>query len=139
MAFVNIVLVCVMRNSPARSAYYWKKSTCRLITLLIFFELSYLSRFLWDIVIINELEEDSFSYIIGFDITLYIDVLPFIGLLLIHHKNFKRSKKNLNDADVPNKREESSSMNESQDVYDLEEMTMTTSSMKSFDHAQLSK
>ena len=138
MAAVNIVLVCVMRKSPARSGYYWKKETCRLVTLLIFFELSYLSRFLWDMVIINDLEEDSFPYIIGFDVTLYIDVLPFIGLLLIHHNNFKRSK-NLGDADAPIKREKSTSMNESQNiVYDLEEINITASSMKSTEKVLLS-
>ena len=53
-----------------------------------------MSRFLWDEFISDALnsDEDYWPYAIGFDLTLYMDVLPFIGLLLFHYKNFKPSK-----------------------------------------------
>ena len=54
MAFVNIVLVCVMREKKRATisdygglAYNFRKERCTLLTLLFLFELSYLSRFLW--------------------------------------------------------------------------------------------
>ena len=72
--------------------YNFSKEACTLKTLLILFELSYLSRFIWDEYFDDALFfRNYFTYCMGFDASLYIDVLPFIGLLLFHYKNFKQS------------------------------------------------
>ena len=99
MAAVNIVLICVMKERKRRALlgntnlnYNFAKESCTLKTLLILFELSYLSRFLWDEFICEALASTDFAYSIAFDASLYMDVLPFIGLLLFHYRNFKPSK-----------------------------------------------
>ena len=64
------------------------------------FGLSYLSRFLWDIYLagyfydLDEYTDDDFTFEseMAFNTVMYIDVLPFIGLLIVHHKNFKQTK-----------------------------------------------
>lgn len=63
--------------------------------ILIFFEISYLTRFVWDQYISASFEskdycDNEFAYEIGYDMSLYIDVLPFIALLLFHYSNFKQ-------------------------------------------------
>ena len=58
---------------------------------MFFFELSYLSRFSWDMYEINS-ERSEYNYVIVYDASLYFDVLPFIGLLLLHHSNFKQRR-----------------------------------------------
>ena len=72
--------------------YSFKKESCTLTVTLFFFELSYLSRFLWDQFAKNILTYRSFANDMLYDVSLYLDVLPFIGLLLFHYKNFKYNK-----------------------------------------------
>ena len=72
-----------------------KNESCALKVILIFFEISYLTRFVWDQYISASFESkdpcvDEFAYEIGYDMSLYIDVLPFIALLLFHYSNFKQ-------------------------------------------------
>ena len=57
----------------------------------MFFELSYLNRFIWDKFIGPDLESKGSDYAVWiiYDIILYFDVLPFICLLFFHYKNFK--------------------------------------------------
>ena len=94
MAAVNILLICVMRkrkNSTLNrsSSDDFKKESCTLNIMLFFFELSYLFRFFWDQYLHKIWKEKSFAYRTAYDVSLYIDVLPFIALLLFHWKNFK--------------------------------------------------
>ena len=69
----------------------------------------------------NALYEFHFAFDLVADLMLYIDVLPFIGLLLFHFKNFKQSKQVLDDTDVSSEdREYFGSMTESEEVIQLE-------------------
>ena len=54
--------------------------------ILIFFELSYLIRFLWDVTFKTR---NTFVGILCYDIVSYIDGFAFLALLLSHRKNFK--------------------------------------------------
>ena len=121
MAAVNTVLICVMRErkkSAQRGSldatYDFKKEACTLYILLTFFEISYLSRYLWDEFVGEMLLDDNFAYGIGFDASLYIDVLPFIGLLLFHYKNFNQSMSLAESTDRGQRRE--GSMNDFEGV-----------------------
>ena len=77
------------------SDYNFKQEFCTLKITLFFFELSYLSRFIYDQFLYNVFydcenqKEEAFAFVITFDACLYLDVLPFIGLLLFHLKNFR--------------------------------------------------
>ena len=80
-----------------------------------------MSRFLWDECAVKLLTPRTFSYYIIYDVSLYLDVLPFIGLLLFHYRNFKPSK------EVDEEPEESTdtvenlaSINENEDVVYLD-------------------
>ena len=125
MATVNIMLICVMRERKRRALlgnadlnYNFSRESCSLKILLLLFELSYLSRFLWDEFISNAIKDDDFAYETVFDACLYFDVLPFIGLLLFHYKNFRQSKhvfeEEFRDEEL------FGSMNEKEDVIYLE-------------------
>ena len=99
MAAVNITLFCVLRKKKkatrqcnADSLYNFEKESCMLKIILIFFALSYLYRFLWDLYVNAALQDFPFASYICYDLSLYLDVLPFIGLLLFHNKNFKQRR-----------------------------------------------
>ena len=83
--------------------------------ILFLFELSYLSRFLWDQFLCERLE-DEYKNDIVFDICLYIDVLPFIGLLLFHRKNFKQRREEAPERQEFVAEENHSSMGENEGV-----------------------
>ena len=102
MGSVNIFLNCVMRQRKKAlllgnlsSDYNFRQEFCTLKITLFLFELSYLSRFIYDQFLYkvfydcNNQEKEAFAFVITFDACLYLDVLPFIGLLLFHLKNFR--------------------------------------------------
>ena len=96
MASVQILLILILRQKrqaalfrSSESTYELRKESCILNAIMFFFELSYLSRFSWDMYEMNS-ERSEYYYVIGYDASLYFDVLPFIGLLLLHHSNFKQ-------------------------------------------------
>ena len=57
---------------------------------LLFFELSYFVRFLWDIYILAAIS-DPYTIWLVYDLVLYLDVLPYICLLLFHSRNFRQT------------------------------------------------
>ena len=81
-------------------------------------------RFVFDIYVFGALIGYQFAYDLAIDLVLYIDVLPFIGILLFHRKNFKQSKQVVEDTDKTSSEQEEylnfGSMNESEDVIQLE-------------------
>ena len=103
MITANSVLLCVMRERKKlaqqghiSSIYDFKKESCTVKITLFLFGFGYLYRFFWDIYLAGALEEKKFATEICFDLALYIEVLPFISLLLLHFKNFKQSKHHSN-------------------------------------------
>ena len=64
----------------------------KLICTLIFFELSFLLRFMWDIVIVDLIYENSslFAYFMIYDVIVLAEGLSFLALFVFHNKNFTR-------------------------------------------------
>ena len=145
MAAVNVTLVCVLRESKKRelllgstdSTYSFKRESCTLKIILFFFGLNYLTGFLWDLYVGPALQEYFFAYWMGYDSCILIEVLPFIGLLLFHCKNFKQPKAAASAAD-PGRFNETdyiqtfdSSVNEHEEVVYLEPNSTLTGGSKS--------
>ena len=64
--------------------------------------------------------------------TLYFDVLPFIGLLLFHYKNFKQIKHLPEEQDESLNEEQNESLNDLEEVVYLEpNSTLSESKIKS--------
>ena len=95
MAAVNIVLFRMFRkqsNMLDSELNYFYKEQCILTTVLVFFEFSYVFRFLYSEFLDNaNLNEDSnlFAKWVLFDLTILVDGLSFAALLTFHYKNFK--------------------------------------------------
>ena len=103
MASVQILFILVLRRKrqaalfrSSESTNELRKESCKLNAIMFFFELSYLSRFFWDMYEKNS-ERSEYGYVIVYDVSLYLDVLPFIGLLLLHHSNFKQRRPENNE------------------------------------------
>ena len=131
-AAVNILLLCVMRErkklalrSSYDQTYSFRRESCTLKITLFFFEVSYLSRFLWDIWIVEYLTELSFAYGFCYDMSLYIDVLPFIGLLLFHYKNFRQTNYMPTEEHTDELQHCHSSLNQSEEVLFVVEPNFT--------------
>ena len=69
----------------------FKKEQCTLATILVFFELGFLSRFVWDAILAELLfnEEKWFAICMVYDLIAYLEGLSFSALLLFHRNNFK--------------------------------------------------
>ena len=143
MAAVNVTLVCVLRErkkwelllGSTDSTYSFKKESCTLKIILFFFGLNYLTGFLWDRYVGSALQDYFFAYWMGYDSCILIEVLPFIGLLLFHCKNFKQPKAaaasaagQFNETDYIQTFD--SSVNEREEVVYLEPSTSSTGGSK---------
>ena len=60
--------------------------------------------------------KDEYDNDVVFDICMYIDVLPFIALLLFHRKNFKQKKETTQEIQEYIAEETHQSMNEKEEV-----------------------
>ena len=88
MGAVNILLFWVMRKKQETisNGYFmnqFEKESRTLIITLTFFELSYLTRFIWDNFLVYDFA-DKLEYELFLDLFAYIDIVPFIFLLMIH-------------------------------------------------------
>ena len=84
MCAVDIVLICVMRKRRKFPQYHdashsFEDESHTVKIILFLFELSYLFRFIWDQYLSPNLQSGGFTYEISYDISLYLDILPFIG------------------------------------------------------------
>ena len=94
MASVNIFLL-VQINAKNRSQVggsnnqeQFRREKSNLSVILIFFELSYLMRFIWDKFIADASDLSLFYYELGYDMMAYAGGLAFMALLLQHNRNF---------------------------------------------------
>ena len=62
------------------------------MVVLVFFEVSYATRFLYDQFIEPIVADDDFWYTISFDFVLFPDGFSFLALLYFHYRNFKPKK-----------------------------------------------
>ena len=96
MASVNIFLLVQIRAKNqsqiggSNHQEQFRREKFNLSVILIFFELSYLLRFVWDVFIADVYDSDVFYYELGYDTMAYAEGLAFMALLLQHNRNFKQ-------------------------------------------------
>ena len=83
---------------------YYDKEKCIFWTVLILFEVSYLSRFLFDVNAARLYANNLFAYLILEDLVLSFDSITFLFLLLVHFKNFKVDEKSTSVEDATSSR-----------------------------------
>ena len=70
-----------------------RKEKIVLITVLFFFLISYLVRFIFDMVGSNlDLSEEYFKFFVFMDLTFFLEVASFLALLSVHFKNFREQE-----------------------------------------------
>ena len=92
MVSVNIDLLLQMKQSQSNFIQYsFRSEKSVLITVLFFFELSYIVRTSFDMIGWRLLEElnDAFAYYVFQDITYILEAASFLTLFLFHYKNFR--------------------------------------------------
>ena len=91
MAIVNGYLICKMKekNKSLNQEIFGKEKKI-LLFVFLFFELSYLARFVWDTFYVYELisNHDYFKLITTSDSVFIIDGVSFGCLLLLHRRSF---------------------------------------------------
>ena len=92
MATLNIYLLLLLKAKnriQGQQIYNFDREMRTLTIVLFFFELSYLSRFLWDefaITFINGNYE--FGYFMLYDAITLCDGMSFLAILVFHKRNF---------------------------------------------------
>ena len=91
MVSVNIDLLLQMKQSQSnliQNSFRSEKTV--LITVLLFFELSYIVRTVFDMTGLRILyEKGAFGYYVFADLAYILEAASFLTLLLFHSKNFR--------------------------------------------------
>ena len=96
MLIVNIDLICQIRKNECYMVEKaMKGEKILLVTVLVFFELSYFVRFLTDLTGADmKADEQYFKFFMCIDFTYLFEALSFLALLIFHSKNFRPQPKN---------------------------------------------
>lgn len=97
MAAANICLLILvgsdLRVQQGRKVSIFKREKTTLLTILFFYEISYLLRFLEDVCQIVDYKDDLFTYLIFIDVMFIFDGLSLLALLIFHFVNFKETQR----------------------------------------------
>ena len=94
----NTALICQIRaknklieEAGLSSSMHLKRELCVLSTVLVFFELSYGFRYIYDLYLLEYLVVNGhiFAAVVCTDLVFVFDGLSFFFLLFYHYKNFK--------------------------------------------------
>ena len=95
----NTALICQIRaknklieEAGLSSSMHLKRELCVLSTVLVFFELSYGFRYIYDLYLLEYLVVNGhiFAAVVCTDLVFVFDGLSFFFLLFYHYKNFKK-------------------------------------------------